>query len=370
MRKFVLAVIITMLGSGTLADYVTEFKDRVKAIEERFKEIDTRAKIALSTGSSVTLDGKPKFYEYAERRNEVVRFIPEPRKEILQARATLEQSTGLRLKAEQEFKVLLDDTEVDVNDDDSKPLPLTALMPRIETAIAAAAKELEEASTSTSEANSSVNDLRRKVRSASDDEKQQLQDELKKATEELSKARAGLQGLRYKRDKLKQAKEALARVIEYSNFLPDFETNVRRLEAVESAASQRIEQIDGTIFNYLLVQENDKRYTLYSTLVFGVAVVIVIGSFFFVAYKSEAVRNSIFANDSGLQFVTLFSLVIAIILFGVLKILEGRELAALLGGLSGYILGRGGITRQSAPANTPPGIPPQPLTPPVPQGPG
>jgi hypothetical protein len=45
-------------------------------------------------------------------------------------------------------------------------------------------------------------------------------------------------------------------------------------------------------------------------------------------------------GEFGIQFVTLFSLIIAIILFGVLKILEGRELAALLGGLSGYILGR------------------------------
>ena len=33
-------------------------------------------------------------------------------------------------------------------------------------------------------------------------------------------------------------------------------------------------------------------------------------------------------------------MVIAIILFGIINILEGKELAALLGGLSGYILGR------------------------------
>jgi hypothetical protein len=32
--------------------------------------------------------------------------------------------------------------------------------------------------------------------------------------------------------------------------------------------------------------------------------------------------------------------VIAIILFGITGILEGKELSALLGGLSGYILGR------------------------------
>lgn len=50
--------------------------------------------------------------------------------------------------------------------------------------------------------------------------------------------------------------------------------------------------------------------------------------------------RQIFAGQAGIQFVTLFSLVIAIILFGIITILEGKELAALLGGLSGYILGR------------------------------
>lgn len=50
-----------------------------------------------------------------------------------------------------------------------------------------------------------------------------------------------------------------------------------------------------------------------------------------------------------MQFVTLFSLVIAIVLFGVLKILDGRELAALLGGLSGYILGRGSRSERAPP---------------------
>ncbi len=40
-------------------------------------------------------------------------------------------------------------------------------------------------------------------------------------------------------------------------------------------------------------------------------------------------------GQSGIQFLTLFSLVIAIILFGI----KGKELAALLGGLSGYIFG-------------------------------
>jgi hypothetical protein len=75
--------------------------------------------------------------------------------------------------------------------------------------------------------------------------------------------------------------------------------------------------------------------------VFAGLVALVIIGFFYIATKDEAVRRAIFSSESGIQFITLFALVIAIILFGIVEILEGKELAALLGGLSGYILGRG-----------------------------
>lgn len=75
--------------------------------------------------------------------------------------------------------------------------------------------------------------------------------------------------------------------------------------------------------------------------VFAGLVALVIIGFFIIAMRDETVRKSIFSNELGIQFITLFSLVIAIILFGIVQILEGKELAALLGGLSGYILGRG-----------------------------
>ena len=54
----------------------------------------------------------------------------------------------------------------------------------------------------------------------------------------------------------------------------------------------------------------------------------------------EAIAETIFSGEKGIKFVTLFLIVIAIILFGIMGILEGKELSALLGGLSGYILGR------------------------------
>jgi presenilin-like A22 family membrane protease len=75
---------------------------------------------------------------------------------------------------------------------------------------------------------------------------------------------------------------------------------------------------------------------------------MVIFGFFVVALRDETVRREIFAGQAGIQFITLFSLVIAIILFGITDILEGKELSALLGGLSGYILGRSTATRQSS----------------------
>jgi hypothetical protein len=73
---------------------------------------------------------------------------------------------------------------------------------------------------------------------------------------------------------------------------------------------------------------------------FAALVGLVIIGFFIIAWGDERVRQAIFSGTAGIQFVTLFSLVIAIILFGIIEILEGKELAALLGGLSGYILGR------------------------------
>ena len=66
-----------------------------------------------------------------------------------------------------------------------------------------------------------------------------------------------------------------------------------------------------------------------------------------VVRANPAVGSSIFAGDAGLQFITLFSLIIAIILFGLTDVLQGRELAALPGGISGYILGRSARARDT-----------------------
>lgn len=88
----------------------------------------------------------------------------------------------------------------------------------------------------------------------------------------------------------------------------------------------------------LLSPEQEFKRTM--SIVFASLIAVVIVGFFVIAFRDERIRAAIFSGEAGIQFLTLFSLVIAIILFGITQILEGKELAALLGGLSGYILGR------------------------------
>jgi hypothetical protein len=90
------------------------------------------------------------------------------------------------------------------------------------------------------------------------------------------------------------------------------------------------------------------------SIAFAVLVGFVIAGFFWIASRDKEVRRDVFSGQAGLQFITLFSLVIAIILFGVIGVLEGKELAALLGGLSGYILGRTTAQREGSDRQAPP----------------
>ena len=110
-----------------------------------------------------------------------------------------------------------------------------------------------------------------------------------------------------------------------------------------------LEAAENTINDFLNIEKPKQSFKLYMSAVFALLVGCVIIGFFFIAWLDDGVRRNIFAGHAGIQFVTLFSLVIAIILFGIIEILEGKELAALLGGLSGYILGRATTEHESAP---------------------
>ncbi len=103
-----------------------------------------------------------------------------------------------------------------------------------------------------------------------------------------------------------------------------------------------IDRIDEISLREMETNQSANAFKLYIMT----GVIVFLGTFvlgyFLVAMRTA---SSTFSGDAGLQFAALFSIIIAIIMFGVLNILEGKELSALLGGLSGYILGRGSRTQ-------------------------
>jgi len=115
---------------------------------------------------------------------------------------------------------------------------------------------------------------------------------------------------------------------------------------VKNDISQAHRRID-TLYGFLY---DDGKFKIWITVIFS----LIIGSlliffFIFINYKTEsALAKDFLDSGNGLQFITLFSLIVAIILFGVLGILEGRELAAILSGISGYILGKGITTPKAS----------------------
>ena len=111
------------------------------------------------------------------------------------------------------------------------------------------------------------------------------------------------------------------------------------MNAIENYVD-RIEQLFGHRFDIF-------RFRLFVMA----AVIAFLGAFamgyFYIAMRSDTLRET-FSGDAGLQFAALFTIIITILVFGVLSVLEGKELSALLGGLSGYILGRGSGAQRPA----------------------
>ncbi|MFT3908931.1 MAG: hypothetical protein QM737_05855 [Ferruginibacter sp.] len=78
------------------------------------------------------------------------------------------------------------------------------------------------------------------------------------------------------------------------------------------------------------------------SMIFSVLVGLIMAVFFGLIYfRSDKTIGKEMLGSTGLQFITLFVLITAIILFGILGILQSSELAAILSGISGYILGKG-----------------------------
>lgn len=106
------------------------------------------------------------------------------------------------------------------------------------------------------------------------------------------------------------------------------------------ALRDKLFDLEESISDRLDTSSNQYFYRAGVSVIFAAIVFFLVLKFFRVVDSNARVKESIFTGDSGIQFITLFSIVIAVILFGILGILGANELSALLGGLSGYILGK------------------------------
>lgn len=102
----------------------------------------------------------------------------------------------------------------------------------------------------------------------------------------------------------------------------------------------RLVELEDRISVSLSTATNQYIYRTVVSLIFAGIVAYLVSQFFSLVRQNEEIKINIFSGDTGIQFITLFSIVIAVILFGILEILGANELSALLGGLSGYILGK------------------------------
>ena len=106
------------------------------------------------------------------------------------------------------------------------------------------------------------------------------------------------------------------------------------------AKRDKLFDLEERISDLLDTSRNQYFYRAGVSIIFAAIVFFLVLKFFRVVDSDASVKQSIFSGDAGIQFITLFSIVIAVILFGILGILGANELSALLGGLSGYILGK------------------------------
>jgi hypothetical protein len=131
----------------------------------------------------------------------------------------------------------------------------------------------------------------------------------------------------------------------FSNTQKDLQLASSDLECINALENK----IDSEIYSLLVPQTQRNQFKRLMSGLLALMVLVVIPGFFTVALRDAGIRSAIFSNQTGIQFVTLFSLVIAIIIFGITEILQAKELSALLGGISGYILGRVTTDRNTSP---------------------
>lgn len=109
------------------------------------------------------------------------------------------------------------------------------------------------------------------------------------------------------------------------------------------AIQQDIFLAEQTIYASLSPEFRDQDFRIWISLTFSGLIAVILFAFFMIIYRrSDTSLYKQMLSSAGLQFITVFVLIVTITLFGILNVLGGSELAAILSGISGYILGKGG----------------------------
>lgn len=104
-------------------------------------------------------------------------------------------------------------------------------------------------------------------------------------------------------------------------------------------------QIDSRLAPELQQQKFKSDISLMFILLIG----FILLCFFIIIYKrSKEDFAKELLSEYGLQFVTIFVLIIAIVLFGTLGLIDGANLTSILSGIAGFILGKGKGTIMTA----------------------
>ena len=204
-------------------------------------------------------------------------------------------------------------------------------------------------------ANRKLNELPPDELSAEDSD---IVEEAKKSIDLLELRLADQRGeLRYENDQLTELNSLRTQLSSYLKEISDLDELLSSIDRTISETDEEIRQaqlssenLEIAIDAVLLKIEAVESYRTYIAGIFALLISIVMIGFYIIGYRLDEVASAVFGSDAGIQFLTMFSIIIAIILFGLVGILESKELSALLGGLSGYILGRGGSTL-NAPRN-------------------
>jgi len=134
-----------------------------------------------------------------------------------------------------------------------------------------------------------------------------------------------------------------------SNRAKEYDKLTKNLNVIKQDIYECQNQIDSALAPEYKEQEFRKNVSYSFALVMGGLLLV----FFLIIYmRSDSGLYKELLGGNGLQFLTLFVLIISIVLFGILGILEGKELSAILAGISGYVLGKGLPDKQTAATGT------------------